>query len=93
MAPSELVDLFPIPGFNMNDSGQVDYELVSTGVDITDPDEIALHNKAFNALSDAACYGDAAKELISKALTFWSSQQRGSSGGVGTSIRCGRRTT
>ncbi|MGN9756321.1 hypothetical protein [Streptomyces sp. SD31] len=41
-------------------------------MDITDPDELALHDKAFNALSDAACYGEAANELISKALAFWS---------------------
>ncbi|WP_240797594.1 DUF5753 domain-containing protein [Streptomyces sp. F001] len=62
-----------MPGFDMYDGGRVHYELVSTSADITDADEIALHEKAFSALSDAACYGDAAKGLITKALALWSS--------------------
>jgi ribulose 1,5-bisphosphate carboxylase large subunit-like protein len=66
------VGVVPMPGFNMHDDERAHYELVSTGVDITDPDELALHDKAFNALRNAACYGDDAKELISKALAFWS---------------------
>jgi len=41
-------------------------------VDINDPDELALHAKAFDALSSAACHGDAARGLITKALAFWS---------------------
>ncbi|MBG0854951.1 DNA-binding protein [Streptomyces spinoverrucosus] len=65
------VGMVPEPGFNMYDDGRVHYELVSTGVDITDPDEIALHIKAFDILSGAACYGDDAKSLIGKALAFW----------------------
>ncbi|MFG2554957.1 DUF5753 domain-containing protein [Streptomyces sp. NPDC048581] len=68
------VSVFPVPGFDMNDGGQASYELVSTGVDITDPDEIALHDKAFNALSEAACYGAAARGLTRKALAFWRSE-------------------
>jgi hypothetical protein len=51
---------------------RVHYELVSTSVDITDPDELALHNKAFNAVAEAACFGDGAKDLIINALDFWS---------------------
>ncbi|QOV38081.1 DNA-binding protein [Streptomyces ferrugineus] len=66
------VDVIPMPGFNMNDSGQVSYELVSSGVDITDQVELTLHDKAFNALSSAASHGDAAKEVIGKTLGFWS---------------------
>ncbi|MDC0767563.1 DUF5753 domain-containing protein [Streptomyces sp. HD] len=66
------VDAVPFPGFNMYGDERARYELVSTGVDITDPDELALRNKAFTALRTAACYEDAAKALISKALTFWS---------------------
>lgn len=65
------LSVVPMPGFNMHGDDRAHYELVSTGVDITDPDELALHDKAFNALADAACYGDAAKELISRALAFW----------------------
>lgn len=66
------VSVVPMPGFNLHGDNRVHYELVSTGVDITDPDELALHERAFNALSDAAVYENAAKELISKALAFWS---------------------
>ncbi|MFF4039162.1 Scr1 family TA system antitoxin-like transcriptional regulator [Streptomyces sp. NPDC001816] len=66
------VGVIPMPGFNMYDGGRVHYELVSSGVDITDTDELALHEKAFDALSSAASYGDAASRLISKALAFWS---------------------
>lgn len=68
------VSVVPMPGFNLHGDDRAHYELVSAGVDITDPDELALHDKAFNALSEAACYGNAAKELISKALAFWSSE-------------------
>lgn len=37
-----------------------------------DPDELALHNKAFNALADAACFREGARDLITRALGFWS---------------------
>ncbi|TXS35178.1 DNA-binding protein [Streptomyces sp. uw30] len=66
------VSVVPLPGFNMHGDDRAHYELVSTGVDITAPDELALHDKAFNALSAAASYENAAKELIGKALGFWS---------------------
>ncbi|NUP17210.1 MAG: DNA-binding protein [Streptomyces sp.] len=66
------VSVVPMPGFDMQGDDEVCYELVSTGVDITNPDELALHNKAFTALRAAAVYEDAAKELISKASRFWS---------------------
>ncbi|MEU0105873.1 DUF5753 domain-containing protein [Streptomyces sp. NPDC006251] len=65
------VDVVPMPGFNMYDGVRVHYELVSTAVDVTDPGELALHDKAFAALSNAACHGEAARGLISKALAFW----------------------
>jgi hypothetical protein len=57
---------------NLHGDARAHYELVSAGVDITDADELALHEKAFAALSAAAWHGDAAKELIGKALGFWS---------------------
>ncbi|MER6129830.1 DUF5753 domain-containing protein [Streptomyces sp. NPDC001795] len=66
------VGIVPMPGFNTFGDGRVHYELVSTGVDITDRDELLLHDKAFSALSNAAEYGDAAKGLVAKALGFWS---------------------
>ncbi|MFF9000171.1 DUF5753 domain-containing protein [Streptomyces achromogenes] len=66
------VDVVPMPGFNMYDGRRAHYELVSSGVDVTDPGEVALHDKAFDAMSRAARYGDAARGLINKALAFWS---------------------
>ncbi|GAQ57807.1 DUF5753 domain-containing protein [Streptomyces acidiscabies] len=64
--------VIPMPGFDMFDDSLASYELVSAGVDITDPAELALHIKAFDAISRAAVYGDAAEALISEALTRWS---------------------
>jgi hypothetical protein len=65
------VSVVPMPGFNMFGEDRAHYELVSSGVDVTDPAELALHHKAFDAVSNAASYDGAAKELINKALTFW----------------------
>ncbi|GGR80424.1 MULTISPECIES: Scr1 family TA system antitoxin-like transcriptional regulator [Streptomyces] len=69
------VDVVPMPGFNMYDmydGRRAHYELVSSGVDVTDPGEVTLHDKAFDAVSRAASYGDSARSLTSKALAFWS---------------------
>ncbi len=67
------VAVYPMPGFNIYGE-RAHYELVSAGVDVTAPEELALHEKAFNALRDAASYKDAARELITKSLSFWSSR-------------------
>ncbi|WP_328502947.1 DUF5753 domain-containing protein [Streptomyces sp. NBC_00457] len=72
LAATAEVSVVPMPGFNMRGGDSVHYELVSSGVDITDPEELALHDKAFAAISNAAAYGDTAKDLITKALAFWS---------------------
>ncbi|MGW1213538.1 Scr1 family TA system antitoxin-like transcriptional regulator [Streptomyces sp. NPDC002499] len=65
------VGVVPMPGFNMYDGSWAHYELVSRGVDITDPAELALREKACAALSGVASYGDAAKRLVRKALAYW----------------------
>jgi len=65
------VGVVPMPGFSMYDGGRAHYELVSTSVDITNADELTLHDEAFSALGNAARFGDAAKGLIAKALAFW----------------------
>jgi len=62
--------IVPVPGFNMGED-RARYELVSSGVDITDAGELALHHKAFDALSSAACHGDSARGLIEQGLAFW----------------------
>ncbi|UXY27813.1 DUF5753 domain-containing protein [Streptomyces sp. HUAS TT20] len=65
------VGIVPMPAFDMNGDGRVDYELVSCGVEITESAELALHDKAFEALRNAASYGDAARKLLTRALGFW----------------------
>ncbi|MFF5518747.1 DUF5753 domain-containing protein [Streptomyces coeruleorubidus] len=68
------VSMFPVPGFGIfGDGDTVNVELVSTGVDITDASEVALHQKAFALLREKAAYGDAAKDLLRKAQSFWDS--------------------
>lgn len=49
------------------------YELLSCVTEITDAGDLALHYKAFDALSGVACHGESTQELISKAPAFWSS--------------------
>ncbi|MFJ6566951.1 DUF5753 domain-containing protein [Streptomyces sp. NPDC091292] len=70
------VNMLPVHAFNMHGE-QVHVELVSSGVDITDPGELALYRKAFDRLSEAALYGDKAKELLRKALAFWTDSSSG----------------
>ncbi|WP_221888890.1 Scr1 family TA system antitoxin-like transcriptional regulator [Streptomyces sp. WAC08241] len=48
-----------------------DVELVSSELDITDEGEVALHHKVFDLLSAGASYGEAARGLLRKALSFW----------------------
>jgi len=62
----------PATGFTIYGEESAHVELVSSGVDFTDPAEIALHAKAFDLLSRSAVYGDQARALIAKALDFWS---------------------
>jgi hypothetical protein len=51
------------------DEERVKVEGVSAGLDITHPREIAVHVKAFSLLQQSAVHGQAARELIRRALT------------------------
>jgi transcriptional regulator with XRE-family HTH domain len=51
------------------DEERVHIEGVSAGLDVTQPREIAVHAKAFALLQQSALYGQAARELIQRALT------------------------
>ena len=51
------------------DEERVKVESVSAGLDITQPREIAVHAKAFTLLQESAVHGQAARELIHRALT------------------------
>ncbi|MFI1889614.1 Scr1 family TA system antitoxin-like transcriptional regulator [Streptomyces jumonjinensis] len=73
---SARVSMHPVHAFNMY-GDEVHVELVSSGVTVTDSDELALYLKAFDRMREAALYGDAAKELLVKALSFWTEPSRG----------------
>ena len=74
------MDLFPVHAFDIfgdDDSSHIAHvELVSSAVDITEQGELALYDKAFATLSGAATYGDAAKELLRNACSFWADASR-----------------
>ncbi|MEU4149706.1 Scr1 family TA system antitoxin-like transcriptional regulator [Streptomyces sp. NPDC026659] len=74
-ATARVRDLFPVPGFNIygaGDSTRVHIELASSSVDITEPGELALHEKAFGLLSTAPVHGADAASLLRKAHAYWS---------------------
>jgi len=51
------------------DEERVEVENVSAGLDITQPREIVVYAKAFTLLQESAVHGEAARELIHRALT------------------------
>ncbi|MER6914197.1 DUF5753 domain-containing protein [Streptomyces sp. NPDC000594] len=67
---SARVNMHPLHAFTMY-GDEVHVELVSSGVTVTEADEVALYRKAFDRMREAALYGDAAKELLRKALSSW----------------------
>ncbi|MFD7546763.1 DUF5753 domain-containing protein [Streptomyces sp. NPDC059816] len=73
---SARVNMHPVDAFGMYGE-EVHVELVSSGVTITEPDEVALYRKAFDRMREAALHGDAAKELLEKAVSFWTDAPRG----------------
>ncbi len=54
--------------FSIYDEARVFIELVSAGVTITQPREIALYISLFDDLAIAAVYGDAARALVTDAI-------------------------
>ncbi|MCM2391073.1 DUF5753 domain-containing protein [Streptomyces albipurpureus] len=67
---SARVNMHPVHAFNLH-RDEVHVELVSSGVTITEQAELALYEKAFDRLREAALYSGAAKELLGRALSFW----------------------
>jgi len=61
--------VWPVEGFAMFDTHQVNVELLSARVTVTQPREIAVYAKAFSALAGMAVYGPAAHQLITSAST------------------------
>jgi transcriptional regulator with XRE-family HTH domain len=60
--------LWPVEGFFLYDDEQVNVELVSGHLTITQPREIAMYGDTFAALAGQAVYGAAARGLITSAL-------------------------
>jgi transcriptional regulator with XRE-family HTH domain len=60
--------MWQLETFYMFDSERVIVENLSAEINVTAPSEIALYERAFLALGDAAVYGRAARELIERAM-------------------------
>ncbi|GAA1898246.1 helix-turn-helix transcriptional regulator [Streptantibioticus ferralitis] len=58
----------PVEGFWIFDTSQVNVELVSGHLTITQPSEIAMYADTFTTMADMAVYGAKARALITKAL-------------------------
>jgi transcriptional regulator with XRE-family HTH domain len=59
---------WPVESFTMYDDHQVNVELVSAHLTVTQPGEIEEYARAFAALSSVAVYGSAARSIITSAI-------------------------
>lgn len=57
----------PVEGFWIFDAAQVNVELISGHLTITQPSEVKAYVDAFATLDDMAVYGDRAQALITRA--------------------------
>ena len=60
--------LHPVEMFFMFDDAQVEVELVSGWLRVTQPSEVEMYADAFRRLSEMAVYGGAARALIGQAI-------------------------
>jgi hypothetical protein len=60
--------IWAVEGFSIFDDEQVEVELLSARVTVTQPAELAVYTKAFAALSAQAVYGAAARALLTSAI-------------------------
>ncbi|MDS1270725.1 helix-turn-helix transcriptional regulator [Lipingzhangella sp. LS1_29] len=60
--------MLPVEGFWMFDDVQLDVELVSGFLRITQPGEIAMYGRTFSLLAEQAVYGAQARALINAAI-------------------------
>lgn len=60
--------LWPLETFFMFDSGQVNVELVSAHLTVTQSHEVHMYEQTFAGLADLAVYGSAARRLITGAI-------------------------
>ncbi|GHA69049.1 transcriptional regulator [Streptomyces tendae] len=60
--------LWPVEDFWVFDDSQVNVELVSAFLTITQPHEVGMYARTFAALADSAVYGASARTLITSAI-------------------------
>ena len=60
--------LHPVEMFFLHDDAQVNVELVSGWLRVTQPSEVEMYADAFRRLSEMAVYGGAARALIGQAI-------------------------
>jgi transcriptional regulator with XRE-family HTH domain len=66
---ADRTPVYPVEMFFMHDDVQVNVELVSGWLRVTQPSEIAMYSEAFRRLSEMAAYGPSARALIGRALS------------------------
>ena len=60
--------LRPVEMFFLFDDKQVDVELVSGWLRVTQPSEVGMYSEAFTRLAEMAVYGNAARALVNQAI-------------------------
>jgi hypothetical protein len=60
--------VWPVEGFGIFDDQQVNIELLSARVTITQPREVSVYARAFTELGNLAVYGPAARTLVRAAI-------------------------
>ncbi|MGQ4615179.1 Scr1 family TA system antitoxin-like transcriptional regulator [Nocardia sp. R7R-8] len=64
----------PLMNFAIFDRAMVQAETISAQLTVTQPREIGLYERAFNAVSEQAAIGNAARELITAAMSLYRQQ-------------------
>ncbi|MDT3398411.1 helix-turn-helix transcriptional regulator [Streptomyces sp. B1866] len=60
--------LWPVEGFFLYDNEQVNVELTSAHLTVTQPNEIIMYARTFSQLADLAVYGAEARALVNSAI-------------------------
>ena len=60
--------LHPVEMFFMHDDAQVNVELVSGWLRVTQPSEVEMYAQAFALLAEMAVHGSAARALVNQAI-------------------------
>jgi hypothetical protein len=72
--PMGIYSRWPVEDFWIFDDKQVNVELISGFLTITQPSEVAMYADAFARLAELAVVGVAARKLITAAIDLWNSR-------------------